>query len=769
MGAVGRPLRRNEDGPLVSGTGEYVDDVVRPQTLHARFLRSPEAHARLRSLGTEAAERLEGVVAVFTASDLGLPPLTPPLQTPGALLVERPVLAEEKVRFAGEALAVVVAESAYIAEDAAELIEIDLDPLPVLADPDAATAPGAPPIHDHPTNVLFEGRFEHGDVDALFADAPVVVELSLSSGRQTALPIEPRGTMAEATGGALRVWASTQAPHMLAGAIADMLGINREAVSVTCPDVGGGFGLKAHVYPEEIAVAAIARRVGRPVKWIEDRTENLVASCHARDQRIRVRAAAGADGRLLAVDADVTCDIGAYGLYGHGHVLEALGTPTMIPGPYRLAAYRYHSRAVATNKCPEGAYRGVGLPVATFVHERIMDAIAAQSGLDRAQVRRRNLLTPDELPYVSVTNQRYDSGDYPRALAVALDAIGHDTFAAEQAAARSEGRLIGLGLACYVEYTGVNSKVFGGRGMRAIPGFDAAYVRLAEDGRVTLWTTLPSAGQGVATTFAQIAADALHVPFAAVTVARADTAVGGLQGTGTFASRSAMAGGGAIGAACEEIVQRLRDDAADTLEIAPEDLAVADGRVTVRGAPAQGLSFGDLVRRASADRYCVSATFDPPAVTYPYGTHACRVEVHPDTGRVTVDRYVVVDDCGRVINPLIVAGQIHGAVAQGIAGALYESLAYNSDGQLQTSSLMDYLAPTAVDVPSLELHHLEIPALESPNGAKGVGEGGTLAPGAAVANAVSDALKTECNALPVRPEFVRAAAQALLSNVAEAV
>jgi carbon-monoxide dehydrogenase large subunit len=363
---------------------------------------------------------------------------------------------------------------------------------------------------------------------------------------------------------------------------------------------------------------------------------------------------------------------------------------------------------------------------------------------------------------VSVTNQPYDSGDYPRALRVALDAIDYEGFATEQAAARSEGRLIGLGLACYVEYTGVNSKVFGGRGMRAIPGYDAAHVRLGADGRAVLWTTLPSAGQGVGTTFAQMAADALALPVDAVTVARADTAVGGLRGTGTFASRSAMAGGGAIDAACEEILRRLRDDAADALEIAPEDLVVAEGRVSVRGAPAKGLAFGELVRRAPEARYHVSETFDPPAVTYPYGTHACRVEVDPDTGRVTVERYVVVDDCGRVINPLIVAGQIHGAVAQGLAGALYETLVYDEDGQLQTSSLMDYLAPSAADLPRLQLEHLEIPAPGSPNGAKGVGEGGTLAPGAAVANAVGDALNTECNALPVRPDFVRAAARRLL-------
>jgi carbon-monoxide dehydrogenase large subunit len=392
----------------------------------------------------------------------------------------------------------------------------------------------------------------------------------------------------------------------------------------------------------------------------------------------------------------------------------------------------------------------------------VMDAVAAHAGLNRAEVRRRNLLTSDELPYVSVTNQRYDSGDYPRALTMALEAIGYDAFAAEQAAARRDGRLIGLGLACYVEYTGVNSKVFGGRGMRAIPGFDSAHVRLDEEGRAVLWTTLPSAGQGVGTTFAQIAADALRLPFEAVTVARADTAVGGLRGTGTFASRSAMAGGGAIDAASGEILQRLRDDAADALEIAPEDLVVADGRISVRGAPAHGLSFGELVRRAPEARYRVSASFDPPAVTYPYGTHACRVEIDPDTGRVIVDRYVVVDDCGRVINPLIVAGQIHGAVAQGLAGALYETLAYDEDGQLQTSSLLDYLVPTAVEIPRMELNHLEIPAPESPNGTKGVGEGGTLAPGAAVANAVGDALRVECNALPVRPEWVRRAAQAVL-------
>jgi carbon-monoxide dehydrogenase large subunit len=573
------------------------------------------------------------------------------------------------------------------------------------------------------------------------------------------MPIEPRGIVAAPDGdGGVRMWASTQVPHSVAKLTAELLGLTREQVSVATMDVGGGFGQKAHAYPEDVVVAWLALKLGRPVKWVEDRSENLIAASHARDQVVRVRAAADADGRLLALDADITCDIGAYGVYPHGHVLEALGTRGMLPGPYRLRTYRGRARAVSTNKAPGGAYRGVGMPVSAFVHERLMDILAGELGIDRAEIRRRNLVTAAEMPYTSVTEHPYDSGDYALALERALDAIDYAAFPEEQRRARDEGRLLGIGISSYVEYTGMGSATFHARGMVAIPGHDRAWIRLDEAGHAVLWTTIAAIGQGVATTFAQMAADTLGFDVASVHVQRADTAAGEGDGTGTFASRSAVSGGGAIGLAATELRQRLLDDAAGRLEADPADMVIGDGHVSVKGSPGHGVRIADLVA-ADPARYATEAMFDPLAAAYPYATHVCKVEVDAETGAVKLLRYVVAEDCGRIINPLIVEGQAHGAIAQGIGGTLYEEVVYDGEGQPLTASLMDYLVPTAMELVDIELHHLEIPAPGTPNGAKGVGEGGTLAPPGAIANAVSDALGTEMNQLPLNPERVRNAAR----------
>ncbi len=756
--AIGQAVPRREDRRLLTGTAEFLDDVPVSGALHVAFLRSPAAHARLRSADTAAAAAAPGVTTVITAADVDIGPLLPPLHNPEAVPTPRPLLADV-VRFAGEAVAAVVAADPYAAEDACELIVLDLEPLAPVAGTEAALADGAPVVDGYPGNVLYDSRLEAGDVDAAFARAAAVVERTFVNPRYSAAPIEPRGVVAAPEGDGLTVWSSTQAPHKLARTTEDLLGLEPGTVRVITPDVGGGFGQKAHAYPEEILVAWLARRLGRPVRWTEDRAENLLASSHARDQRVWVRAGADADGRLLAIEADVVCDVGAYGVYPHGHILEALGTPAMIPGPYRLRDYRVRSRSVATNKCPEGAYRGVGLPVSAFIHERLMDLLAGELGLDRADIRRRNLIPASELPYVTVTNQHYDSGDYHEALERVLEAIGYAGFPERQAAARADGRLLGLGLSCYVEYTGINSRVFTGRGMVGIAGYDAAHVVLDDRARATVWTTLPAIGQGVETTFAQMTADELGIDLADVAVARADTAVGDLHGTGAFASRTAIAGGGAIRDACAELRRRLREDAGERLEADPGDLEIVGGEVRVAGSPASRVPVAEIVAAAAdATRYRVSATFDPPAIAYPYATHACEVEVDAETGAIAVTRYVIVEDCGTVINPTIVEGQIHGAVAQGIGGTLLESVVYDADGQLLTASLMDYLVPTASDMPHLDIGHLAIPAPGSPNGVKGVGEGGTLAPPGALANAVSDALGTEFNTLPLTPERVAAAA-----------
>ena len=405
---VGRSLTRREDASLITGTGAFLDDLKPGRVTYARFVRSSVAHARILGVDTSAARQCDGVLAVLTATDLNLPPLEAPLENPAAGRLPRPMLARDVARFVGEPIAVVVAESPRMAEDAAELVVVDVKELPVVASVDDALRDGAPRLHEHATNVLYEDSFAAGNVDAAFAAADVVIERTFISPRQSALPLETRGVLAEPTEAGLHVHASTQVPHLLHRVLAEALDVPRDEIRVRCPDVGGGFGLKAHVYPEEVVTCAAARLVGRPVKWVEDRTECLIASCHARDQRIGVRVAADRDGRLLALDADIVCDIGAYGVYAHGHILEAAGTPSMIPGPYRLGAYRFRSRAIVTNKCPLGAYRGVGMPVATFVHERVMDLVATACGKDRAAVRLANLVPAAAMPYTSLTRHTYD-------------------------------------------------------------------------------------------------------------------------------------------------------------------------------------------------------------------------------------------------------------------------------------------------------------------------------------------------------------------------
>jgi carbon-monoxide dehydrogenase large subunit len=757
--AFGRRLLRLEDEPLLRGAAEFVDDMHRPELLHAAFVRSPLAHGRLVGVDLAGALGTRGVAAAFAAADLALPPLVSPCETPGAYAPPRPLLADGVVRFVGEPVAVVVAESRYAAEDGVDAVALDLEPLEAVVDPMLALTAQAPLLHEGRPNLYVESRVEGGDVDAGFAAAGAVVEAELRHGRSAALPLESRGVVAEPDGDGVAVRATTQGPHKLRLALAATLGLEPDRVRIVCTTVGGGFGQKAHVYPEELVVACLALRLERPVKWVEDRSENLIAASHARDQRLRVRAAAAADGRLLALDVEQTVDQGAYGSYPHGTTLEALTTPALLPGPYRLPALRVRARAVATNKCPQGAYRGVGFAAAAYAHERVLDLLAAELGITSAEIRRTNLLRPEELPHVTQTNQRYDSGDYPQALDRALRLIGYYDFPAERGRAAAQGRLLGLGLSSYVEPTGMNSGVFEARGMVGIEGFDGAHVALTADGGVSVWTTTPTVGQGTDTTFAQLVADVLCVEPDRVAAARSDTAVGGLAGTGTFASRSAVSAGGAVLRAAEELRQRVASDGSERLDAGLDEVVLDGGAVH---GPAGSVSFGELYAAASPGRYAVSAQWDPPAVAYPYATHACVVEVDPETGGVTILRYVIADDCGRVINPLVVEGQVHGATAQGIAEALLEGVLYDADGQPQNASLMDFLVPTAAELPQFRLEHSETPSPVTVNGVKGVGEGGTIGAAGAVANAVCDAVGVQLNEIPIRPEVVRSAARGAL-------
>jgi aerobic carbon-monoxide dehydrogenase large subunit len=749
-----------EDRALLEGRAGFLDDLRVDGVLHLAFARSVHAHALLHGVDLSAAARSPGVSLAFGARELGgVGSLSPELKRPGAARVERPVLAGERARFVGEPIAAVVATDPYLAEDAADAIAIDYEPIAAIASIEDALDSELPALHgEH--NVIFREEREQGDVDSAFASAAVVIERTFRNPRYSAAPMENRGVLALPDGDGLVLWSGTQIPHILEETLAELLGLAADQVRVRCPDIGGGFGQKAHVFPEEIAVAWAALRLGRPVKWVEDRRENLLGSAHAREQRVRARAAADADGRLLALDAEVHCDVGAYGIFPWGQLLEALGTPAILPGPYDLRNYRYVTHALATNKAPQGAYRGVGLPVAAFVHERMMDLLAAELRLDRGEIRRVNYVPSEDFPYITATGLRYDSGDYGAALDAALELVGYKDFEEQRQAAASEGRLLGLGIASYVEWTGTNSKTYAGRGMSNVRGYDAGRVALNEDGSVSVWTSCPALGQGVGTTFAQIVSEHLGVPFELVRTELVDTA-NSPPGSGSFASRSAISAGGALISVSAQVRERILDTAARTLEANPADMVIEDGRVAVRGSPAASLSLAEVVAAAEPGYLDIGEPYDPEETAYPYATHACVVEVDDDTGDVRILRYVVAEDCGPEINPIVVEGQVHGATAQGIGGTLYEAMRFGDDGQAVTGSFMDYLVPTACELPAISITHLETPAPDLRGGFKGVGEGGTLAPPGALANAVSHALGVEINELPIDPELVLRARSAL--------
>jgi len=670
-------------------------------------------------------------------------------------VLSRPILAGARARFVGEPVAAVVASSRYLAEDAAELVDVDYRPLQAVTSIEDALRPDLPSLHEGHSNVIFREACEVGDVEGSFRQAAAVVEREFRNPRYNAVPIEPRGVLAVPDGDGLLVWSSTQIPHVLEYALAELLDLEGR-VRVRCPEIGGGFGQKAHVYPEEIAVAWAALRLGAPVKWAEDRVEGLEAATHAREQIVRARLAVDRDGRVLALESEVYCDVGAYPIYPWGQILEPLGTPAILPGPYDVRNYRYVTHALASNKGPEGAYRGVGLPVAAFVHERLMDLAASELGIDRAELRRINFVPPEAFPYHTASGLRYDSGDYRAALDLALEQIGYPDFPEEQTRAAADGRRLGLGISSYVEYTGTNSDTYRSRGMSNVLGYDAGRVAVNENGSVSVWTSCPSLGQGVTTTFSQIVAHHLGVPVELVSTELVDTKHSPV-GSGSFASRSAISAGGALISVAGKLRERLVEIAAEALEANPADVVIDGNVVGVRGSISTGLTFAELATLAAPGYLDIGEPYDPEESAYPYATHACVVEVDAETGEVRILRYVVVEDCGPEINPVVVEGQVHGATAQGIGGTLYEAMRFSEDGQPQTASLMDYLVPTACELPGMAVHHLETPAPDLRGGFKGVGEGGSLAPPGALANAVSNALGIEVNRLPIRPEDVVAA------------
>ena len=881
-----------EHRPLLLGQGRFLDDLAPPGALEAAFVRSPWPHARIRSVEAGEARRAPGVAAVVTGAELArtVAPIRTEMASGGPTVYRatdwRPV-APDTVRYAGEIVAVVAAASRYLAEDAAALVEADYEPLPVVADARSALRGDAPAVHGHaPDNVLFRTEWSSGEEGRdRFERAPIRVRLTCRHPRVSGMPMEGCGAVAawDRTSRTLDFFSSTQVPHLLRDGLARSLGIPASRIRVVAPDVGGGFGPKMQLFPEEVAVAALAMRLARPVKWVQDRMEHLQAAFHSRDATVEAEAAAGSDGRIAGLRARTLCDVGAYSSFPLGCSLDPQTAGVALPGPYRIPWYHYTGVAVATNKFPTGAYRGVGAPLGPLVTEELVRRIARAAGLDPVEVRRRNLLLPEELPHESPGGALYDSGDYPALLEGALERAPYAGWRAEQRGRTDGGngsgggggngsagqsrnwegnrarRRLGVGVSCIVESTGMNRAVYRKRGMAHVPAFDSAVLRIDPGGGVEVFVSTPSQGQGHCASFRRLVGRALGVSEGSVRVVLGDTAVTP-YGSGTFASRSMVSGGGAVLLAAAKMQEKLRAVAAarwkvDRSEVrfvvrdgaggvervgAAEDRAAGGARRTsnpgdvraggVEDPSARGVKETAAGRDGPAERAAtggsvggyaegmdhspgpeagrppagvgresagagggsgpvpprlgvaeladlsyapfqpfpaglepgleVHAAYDPPGVPVSCAAHLALVEVDPRTGGARVLRYVVAEDCGPIVNPAAVDGQIRGAVAQGIGCALFESIEYDEGGQHRSASLMDYLIPAVGDVPDIDVVHMETPSPFTESGIKGMGESGIIGAPAAVVNAVLDALGAEPAeiVLPLTPERIVALA-----------
>ena len=770
---VSRSIRRLEDPTLLLGRARFIGDLTLPGLLTVAFLRSPHAHARIDDVDAREATGMRGVEAVVTGTDLVATtrPIRAELATGDYKETGWPALAHTKTRFVGEPVVAVVANDRYRAEDALDAIEVTYGPLTAVVDAETAMKAGAPRVHDELTdNVLMHASYERGSVGMALSAAEIRFTETFRQARCCASPMEGRGVMAsfDPIDGTLTVWATSQAPHMLRAGLAAALEMPESKLRVVCPAVGGGFGPKMHLYPEDVAVADLARRLGRPVRWVEDRRENLLAAAHARDSVCHVEVGARRDGTIVAMRAQVVCDVGAYSVYLVTVALEPMTAVGIMPGPYRFDAFAYDAYAVATNKSPLGAYRGVGMAFGTLVRERVVDMVARRAGLDPAEVRRHNFIDTRELPFTTASGLVVDSGDSAGAFERALDAGDYVARRAEPRRTPT-GKYRGIGLAAYTEFTGMGAGTFRRRGMTMVSGHDAATVRVEPTGEVRGFLSAVSQGQGHATVFAQILADELGVDIGAVTIVQGDTERCP-HGSGSFASRSVVVSGGALLLAARRVRDKLTKIAGHMLEAAPEDLVIEGGAISVRGAPGRGLCVVDVARLAYRPASgtlppgvdpALEATqhYDPPPATISNGSHLAVVDVDPETGLVEIVRHVVVEDCGRMVNPMIVEGQTHGAVAQGIGSALYEAFAYDEGGQPLTTTFMDYLIPGPMEVPPVEVIHVETPPAVSVSGFKGMAEGGTIGAAAAVANAVADALGPlgiEVRELPLTPDRILA-------------
>ncbi len=768
----GSRIKRREDPRFITGTGNYVADLSLPGMVYAKFVRSPYAHAKIRSIDVSKAKQMPGVLAVYTGGDLRpklgavpcawLVPTDPPIRVP-----EYRALAVDRVRYVGDPVAVVVATSPQTAQDAAEQVTVDYEPLPVVVDQEEAVKEGAPLLYDSvPNNTSFVWRLKGGDVESAFKQADLVVKQRFVNQRLQPTAMETRAAVAEydPAKAEATLWVTSQNPHIHRLLVSTMTGIPEQRLRVVAPDVGGGFGSKIQVYGFEAVVTLLAKELGRPVKWVETRTENYMSTIHGRAHVDYVELAAKRDGTILGLRVKTYANLGAY------LTAAAPGVPTilfgiMLSGAYRIPAVECEVHGVLTNTAPVDAYRGAGRPEATYIVERMVDILAHELGLDPVDVRMKNFIPKDKFPYTVATGVVYDSGNYEETLRRAMALVDYRRLRENQARLRAEGKLLGIGVSTYVEVCGLGpSKVVRSTGF-GLGLWDSAVVRVHPSGKVTVLTGAHPHGQGEETSFAQIAADELGVSFEDVEVVHGDTAMTPF-GMGTYGSRTLPVAGMAIVGACRRVVDKAKKIAAHLLEAREEDVVWERGRFYVRGAPAKYKTIQEVALASYTAENLppgvepgleVTYFYDPPNFVFPFGAHICVVEVDKDTGAVKVVKYVAVDDCGTQINPMLVEGQVHGGITQGLAQALYEEGVYDSQGNLLTQSLNDYAVPTALEAPAYTTDSTVTPSPVTPLGVKGVGETGTIAATPAVVNAVVDALShlgVKNLDMPLKPERI---------------
>jgi len=774
---IGASLLRKEDARHLRGRGEFVSDIRMPDIRHVVFVRSPHANARIR--GIAVAPEARG--RVFTAADLPrIKPIRIVTQAPGARAPEWPPLATTKARYVGEAIAACVGATRAEAEDLAAMVDVDYEPLPAVVDAPRQMR-GAALVHEPwGDNVFLERAIDAGDVDAAARAADVVVTREYRMNRQSGSPMEGRAVLAyrDHRLDEVVVQASTQTPHTMRVAIAEILGLDERQVRVVAPDVGGGFGPKARLYPEEIILAALTLQLDHPVRWVEDRTEHLLTAAHTRDQHHKVTAYADKNGRILGIDAEIVVDAGAYGLWPQGPYQEANMAARVLPGPYTIPNYRARHFTVATNKAPVGPYRGVGRPAACFSIERTIDEIARAVGRDPVEVRIENMIPAAAMPFTSITGMRYDTGDYPGCVRLCAELIDLPAIRDRQRRGETDGRLIGVGFGSFTEQTGHGSAEFASRGASVIPGFESCTARILTDGSLVLMVGIQSHGQGLETALSQVAHHELGIDPARISVRHGDTESTAF-GFGTFASRSMVMAGGAVARASRMLREKVERIGAHLLQCEPGEVRCADGAVA--GPQGRSVTIAEIGKVAylrmdqlppGVDPLLdATATYEPAVSTgvYSYATHGAVVAVDPETGAIELLDFVVAEDCGTMINPMLVEGQIRGGVAQGIGTAMCEEIPYDDSGQPLAATFLDYHLPAAFEMPNIRIGHLHTPAVATEYGVKGMGEGGAVAPPAAIANAVRDALAgigAEVNETPLTPARVRAAIQRAQSKAA---